>query len=119
MAAGGQPERPAPHYFVLGDSLWYAGLAETMERVRLPLSALPPGQTSITYTHSFTAMAAGASPGPSRQPRPFDGRASHCPGTASRIPGRGSQPGARVATRKGSTGNLSSQPPISNGAPRV
>ena len=74
VTVGGRPERPAPHYFVLGDSPWYEGLAEQMERVQLPLSALPPGQTSITYLDSFTAMEAGASPGPGRQPGPCHGR---------------------------------------------
>ena len=58
VAAGGRPKRPAPHYFVLGESPWYEGLAENMERVALPLSALPPGQTSVTYSDSFTAMQA-------------------------------------------------------------
>lgn len=72
--AGGQPERLAPHYFVLGDSPWFAGLAEQMKRVQLPLSALPPGQTSITYPDSFTAMEARNSPGPGRPPRPYHGR---------------------------------------------
>lgn len=45
-----------------------------MERVQLPLPALPPGQTSITYPDSFTAMAAGTSPGPGWQPGPCHGR---------------------------------------------
>ena len=74
VRAGGRPERPAPHYFVLGDSPWYEGLAENMERVQLPLSALPPGQTSITYPDSFTAMQAGISTGPDQQSRPCRGR---------------------------------------------
>jgi hypothetical protein len=59
VAAGGRPERPWPHYFVLGDSPWYAGLAENMQSIQLPLSALPPGQTTITYPDSFTAMGLG------------------------------------------------------------
>jgi hypothetical protein len=74
VAAGGQPERLAPHYFVLGDSPWYAGLAEKMQHVQLPLSALPPGQTSITYPDSFTAMGAETSRGPGQFPRPYHGR---------------------------------------------
>ena len=53
VAAGGKPERQAPRYFVLGDSRWYEGLAEKMDHVQLPLSALPPGQTSFTYPDSF------------------------------------------------------------------
>lgn len=73
IAAGGQPQRPAPHYFVLGDSPWYEGLAESMKRVRLPLSALPPDQTSITYPDSFTATGSETRPGIGRQPQPCHG----------------------------------------------
>ena len=74
VAAGGRPERPAPHYFVLGDSSWYQGLAENMEHVCLPLSALPPAQTSITYPDSFTAVGSGTQPGIGQEPRPYHGR---------------------------------------------
>jgi hypothetical protein len=45
-----------------------------MEHVRLPLAALPPGQTSITYPDSFTAMGLGNSPGHGQQPRPYHRR---------------------------------------------
>jgi hypothetical protein len=72
VAAGGRPERPWRHYFVLGDSPWYAGLAEDMQRIRLPLSALPPGQTTITCPDSFTAMGLGTGLG--QPPRPCHGR---------------------------------------------
>jgi hypothetical protein len=88
VAAGGRPERPAPHYFVLGESPWYEGLAENMEHLRLPLSALPPGQTSITYSDSFTAMQAGSSAGPGQQPTPWQGRVfllSELPGLVDRF----------------------------------
>lgn len=74
ITAGGQPQRPAPHYFVLGDSPWYEGLGENMQRIQLPLSALPASQTSITYPDSFTAMALGTSSGLSHQPRHYHGR---------------------------------------------
>jgi len=74
VAAGGRPERPWPRYFVLGDSPWYAGLAENMQRIRLPLSALPPGQTTMTCPDSFTAMGLGTGPGPGQPPRPCHGR---------------------------------------------
>lgn len=73
-ASGGQPERSAPHYFVLGESPWYRGLAEDMAQVQLPLSALPPTQTSITYPDSFTAMGFGAQFGIGHQQRPYHGR---------------------------------------------
>jgi hypothetical protein len=74
ITAGGQPQRPVPHYFVLGDSPWYEGLGENMQRVQLPLSALPASQTSITYPDSFTAMALGTSSGLGYEPRPYHGR---------------------------------------------
>jgi hypothetical protein len=92
IAAGGQPQRPVPHYFVLGDSPWYEGLAENMQRVQLPLSALPASQTSITYPDSFTAMALGTSFGLGHQPRPYHERVfllGELPGLVERfgIPG--------------------------------
>jgi hypothetical protein len=74
VAAGGRPERPWPHYFVLGDSPWYAGLAKNMQRIQLPLSALPPGQTTITYPDSFTAMGLGIDLRLGRPPRACHGR---------------------------------------------
>jgi hypothetical protein len=74
VAAGGKPERRAPHYFVLGDSPWYEGLAEKMERVQLPLSALQPDQASFTYPDSFAAMGLGARFGLGQQARPYHGR---------------------------------------------
>jgi len=73
-ASGGRPERSAPHYFVLGESPWYRGLAEDMAQVQLPMSALPLAQTSITYPDSFTAMGFGAEFGIGHQPRPYHGR---------------------------------------------
>jgi hypothetical protein len=74
VAAGGEPERPTPHYFVLGGSPWYEGLAEDMQRIELPLSALQPGQTSITYPDSFTAMQAKTASRPDQQSRPYHER---------------------------------------------
>jgi hypothetical protein len=74
VVAGGRPERSWPHYFVLGDSPWYAGLAQDMQCVRLPLSAMPPGQTTITYPDSVTAMGLGTGLGLDQPPRPCHGR---------------------------------------------
>jgi len=74
VAAGGRPERRWPHYFVLGDSPWYAGLAENMQRIQLPLAALPAGQTSITYPDSFTALELGTEPGSEQPSGPWHGR---------------------------------------------
>jgi hypothetical protein len=68
---GGRPERRAPHYFVLGDSEWFAGLADDMDAVHVPLSALPETQTSATYGDSFTATGVGPETG---YGSPNDGR---------------------------------------------
>ncbi len=56
LQAGGQPERTAPHYFVLGESVWFRDLAEDMKEVVLDLCDLPETSTSFTYPDSFTAM---------------------------------------------------------------
>jgi len=56
VAAGGQPQRVAPHYFVLGESRWFQGLAADMTRLMIPLADLPSEVTSFTYPDSFTAM---------------------------------------------------------------
>jgi hypothetical protein len=115
-AAGGQPRRPAPHYFVLGDSPWYEGLGQNMQQVQLPLAALPASQTSITYPDSFTAMAPGTSSGPGHQARPYHGRVfllGELPGlvsssasqthAATATTSRG-PPGPRKPTSKSSSG---------------
>ncbi|NYJ75615.1 hypothetical protein [Allobranchiibius huperziae] len=59
VAAGGRPQRRAPHYFVLGESTWFAGLYQDTAEVRLPLAALPDDATSLTYADSITAMGLG------------------------------------------------------------
>jgi hypothetical protein len=56
VQAGGKPERRAPHYFVLGASSWYRGLALGTQEVVVALSTLPFEVTSFTYPDSFTAM---------------------------------------------------------------
>jgi len=71
IRAGGMPERKAPHYFVLGSSEWYRGLAPDTREVVLPLADLPTGATSFTYPDSFTAMAFGPQFGLPLQPRPY------------------------------------------------
>lgn len=70
LEAGGMPERRVPHYFVLGSSQWYGGLAPVTREVVLPLADLPTKVISFTYPDSFTSMAFGppvrpASPTPS------------------------------------------------------
>ena len=72
IRAGGEPERPAPHYFVLGESQWFAGLAPDMTHVELQLADLPDEATSFTHPDSFTAMALGPEFG-----LPYEPRACH------------------------------------------
>lgn len=74
VAAGGQPERTAPHYFVLGASDWYQRLADDMNSISLPLSSLPADQASITYPDSFTAMGFGPRFGLAQETRPYHGK---------------------------------------------
>ncbi|HXQ60936.1 MAG TPA: hypothetical protein VN796_01310 [Acidimicrobiales bacterium] len=69
---GGRPERRAPHYFVLGSSPWYRGLAAEMGEVVLPLAALPSEVSSVTASDSVTAMGFGGDYG-----LPLVRRASH------------------------------------------
>ena len=64
VASGGHPDRQAPHYFVLGESSWYASLGHDMRRVEIPLAALPPDKTSVTYPDSFIAMTTTNAPAP-------------------------------------------------------
>jgi hypothetical protein len=73
VETGGQPERTVPHYFVLGESAWFRGLAENMREFRLAISALPYEQTSITIPDSFTAMEIGPEFGLPLEPRPYHG----------------------------------------------
>ncbi|MEM9202592.1 MAG: hypothetical protein AAGC53_13065 [Actinomycetota bacterium] len=70
IEGGGEPERLAPHYFVLGQSSWFEGLSPDMAYVELPLGSLPDAQTSFTHPDSFTAMALGPDYGVPYEPRP-------------------------------------------------
>jgi hypothetical protein len=74
LEAGGMPERKVPHYFVLGSSQWYRGLAPDTREVVLPLADLPTKVTSFTYPDSFTSMAFGPQFGLPLQPRPYHER---------------------------------------------
>jgi hypothetical protein len=67
---GGTPHRLAPHYFVLGESRWFAGLALNMQAVTLRLDELPPRITSFTLVDSFTAMGLGPQFGVAHLPEP-------------------------------------------------
>jgi hypothetical protein len=74
IARGGHPERSAPHYFVLGASRWYRGLARDMDEVILEMAALPHDQTTFTYPDSFASMGLGTELGLHHEPRPYHGR---------------------------------------------
>jgi hypothetical protein len=74
VAAGGQPQRVAPHYFVLGTSRWFQGLAPDMARLTVPLTDLPSAVTSFTYPDSFTAMGMVAEYGIAYEWRPYHER---------------------------------------------
>jgi hypothetical protein len=73
VAAGGEPVRDSPHYFVLGHSPWFAGLAADMVARTVPLSALPSAVTSFTYPDSMTSMGLGAEFGLPTEHRPHHG----------------------------------------------
>jgi hypothetical protein len=74
VAAGGEPERTAPHYFVLGSSEWFRGLAYEMHEVVIPLTALPDNATSLTIPDSMTSMGLGGEFGLPVEDRPHHGR---------------------------------------------
>lgn len=69
-AAGGNPARRAPHYFVLGRSSWFEEHAPDTRKVTLALSDLPSDVTSFTYTDSFEAMNYGSRVGLPHEPLP-------------------------------------------------
>lgn len=86
-ARGGRPERHAPHYFVLGESPWFRGLAADMEEIRIPLSGLPPAQTTVTWGDSFATTGTTRDFGLAFTPRPYYGRVyqlEDIPGLAAR-----------------------------------
>lgn len=74
VVAGGNPERDAPHYFVLGSSKWFQGLSHDMLQVVIPLDALPDSATSMTIPDSMTSMGLGGDFGIPVEPEPHHGR---------------------------------------------
>jgi hypothetical protein len=74
VGRGGHPSRMAPHYFVLGESAWFRGLAPGMKTVMLPVADLPSNGAGITYPDSFTAMGIGPEFGLPHEARPNHGR---------------------------------------------
>jgi hypothetical protein len=75
IEAGGQPERYAPHYLILGQSEWFKGLSPDTQELRIPLSQLPTHVTSATYPDSFTAMAYGPQFNLPYEPKPYHEKA--------------------------------------------
>jgi hypothetical protein len=74
IAVGGEPERTSPHYFVLGSSTWFRGLAHGMREVTVPLTGLPDRATSMTIPDSMTSMGLGGEFGLPVENRPHHGR---------------------------------------------
>jgi hypothetical protein len=74
LKTGGNPERHSPHYFVLGESEWFRGLAVDMEEIRVPITALPTAQTTLTWGDSFAAMEVGTDFGLPAINRPYFGQ---------------------------------------------
>jgi hypothetical protein len=75
LASGGKTTRTSPHYFILGQSNWFKGLADDMEAIVLPLTALPQEATSVTYPDSFTAMRLAPEYGLPYEYRPYHDQA--------------------------------------------
>jgi hypothetical protein len=73
VARGGRPERSSPHYFVLGDSEWFAGLYTDAGVVHLPLAEMPSELVSFTYPDSMTSMGLSQDFGIPVAPRPYHG----------------------------------------------
>ncbi|HEX4019076.1 MAG TPA: hypothetical protein VHX15_20235 [Frankiaceae bacterium] len=74
LEQGGEPVRRTPHYFVLGESRWYAGLALDMQALSIPLDCLPSSQASFTLVDSFTAMGLGPEFGVPHTPEPHQAK---------------------------------------------
>jgi hypothetical protein len=75
ISAGGKPERLVPHYFVLGESLWFSGLYPETKYVTLPIDKLSPLTVSFTYPDSGIAMGMGTKYGLPPEPvRPYHNR---------------------------------------------
>ena len=74
VALGGEPERTSPHYFVLGSSTWFRGLAHEMHEVVVPLAELPDSATSMTIPDSMTSMGLGGEFGLPVENKPHHGR---------------------------------------------
>jgi len=56
VVRGGQPRRPRPHYFILGECAWFEGWYRETACLRVALRQLDPLAVSFTYGDSFPAM---------------------------------------------------------------
>lgn len=74
IGLGGQPQRSAPHYFCLGGSAWFAGLARDMRQIEVCLADLPAHLVSFTYGDSMSAMGVSARFGLPHEAHPCDDR---------------------------------------------
>jgi hypothetical protein len=74
VAAGGRPERSSPHYFVLGESPWFRGLATDMAELRIAVASLPEDQTTVTWADSFGVTLVTRDFGLNYRPRPYHGK---------------------------------------------
>lgn len=73
-ASGGEMQRSAPHYFVLGTSAWFEALSPDMRSVSVSLDDLPKRSTSVTYPDSVVAMRCGAAFGLPDVAKPYHDR---------------------------------------------
>jgi hypothetical protein len=74
VASGGRPERSSPHYFVLGESPWFRGLAKDMAELRIAVDSLPEDQTTVTWGDSFGVTLVTRDFGLNYRPWPYHGR---------------------------------------------
>jgi hypothetical protein len=59
IAKGGQPQRPTPHYMILGQCAWVQSWYATGCELCIPLAAFAPQHVSFTYGDTFPAMRYG------------------------------------------------------------
>jgi hypothetical protein len=53
---GGQPERPSPHYMIVGDCPWLKDWYQDGRELRILLAAFKAETVSLTYGDSYPAM---------------------------------------------------------------
>lgn len=56
IARGGCPNRPRPHYLILGSCPWVKNWYVDGRELSIPLVCFSPGAVSFTYGDSFPAM---------------------------------------------------------------